>query len=404
MVIEAFEAGYVMKLKIIKVEGQNESLPIVVDESGLPIDKLNFFIIEELRGSADTTVEGRARILIHIELWAKANCISLEEEMANSCLSKAGYLNSLISHLRNKSKIEQSNVVQLKPEQVTIDYFNLRLRLCEIYFEYLNNRFLSRVRLNDPKVSQNKIFYDKLIKKLKSKTITGKSNSTKKGLSLLQQESLTKGLKDNRFFKWNSSTWLRNKLIIVLLYETGIRKGEMLSLTISNCITKVEKPYIIIKQNITLKDPRVRVPQVKTEERIIPISNLLAELIEEYKKVRSSQIEAKKQPPFLFLSSHLPYPPLAKSSVNGIFEAIKSSIPDIKKLSTHVLRHTRFENLERYFNEKKYDYAVRTKIKNSLGGWSRNSRTSENYEKLATEEQADDVLKGMHTEIDGGLY
>ncbi|PCC14472.1 hypothetical protein CIK86_15165 [Pseudoalteromonas sp. JB197] len=45
MVIEAFEAGYVMKLKIIKVEGQNESLPIVVDESGLPIDKLNFFII-----------------------------------------------------------------------------------------------------------------------------------------------------------------------------------------------------------------------------------------------------------------------------------------------------------------------------------------------------------------------
>ncbi|WP_176359671.1 hypothetical protein [Pseudoalteromonas sp. JB197] len=34
-----------MKLKIIKVEGQNESLPIVVDESGLPIDKLNFFII-----------------------------------------------------------------------------------------------------------------------------------------------------------------------------------------------------------------------------------------------------------------------------------------------------------------------------------------------------------------------
>jgi len=237
-----------MKLRVIKVEGQNESLPIIVDEIGTPIDRLNFFIIEELRGLADTTVESRARILIHIEQWAKANCISLEEEMANTCLSKAGHFNSLISHLRNKSNIEQAdNVVQLKPEQVIIDYFNLRLRLCETYFEYLNNRFLSRVRLDDPKISQNKIFYDKLIKKLKNKTVAGKSNSTKQGLSLLQQDSLANGLKDNRFFKWNSSTWFRNKLMIVLLYETGIRKGEMLSLTVGNCITKVEKPEMFTR-------------------------------------------------------------------------------------------------------------------------------------------------------------
>ena len=394
-----------MKLRVIKVEGQNESLPIIVDEVGTPIDRLNFFIIEELRGLADSTVENRARILILIEQWAKTNGIYLEEEMANTCLSKAGHFNSLISHLRNKSNIEQAdNVVQLKPVQVTIDYFNQRLRLCETYFEYLNNRFLSRVRLDDPKISQNKIFYDKLIKKLKDKAVAGKSNSTKKGLTLLQQESLSKGLKDNRYFKWNSSTWFRNKLIIVLLYETGIRKGEMLSLTVDNCITKVEKPYIIVKQNITLEDPITRVPQIKTEERIIPISCSLAELIEAYKKIRRAKKEARKQPPFLFLSSHLPYPPMAESSVDGIFDAIKVAIPNIKKLASHVLRHTRFENLERYFNEQKYDYAARTKIKNSLGGWSRNSKTSENYEKLATEEQAYEVLQGMHNEIDGGLY
>ncbi len=394
-----------MKLRTIKVEGQNETLPIIIDKDGITIDRLNFFIIEELRGLADKTVESRARILIHVERWAKEKNISLEKEMAEKCLSDAGKFNSLVSHLRKKSEIVLAdNVVALTPEHVSIDYFNLRLTFGETYFEYLNNKFLSRIRLDNPEVGHNKIFYDKLIKKLKSKTVAGKSQSDKKGLTVLQQNSLAEGLKDERFFKWNKATWLRNKLIILLIYETGIRKGELLSLIIGNCVTKVEKPYIIVKQNVNCNDPRTKVPQLKTVERVIPISIQLAVLIDDYKKVRTAKKEARKQPPFLFLSTHTPYNPLAESSTDGIFAAVKEAIPNIRSLSTHVLRHTRFENLERFFELKGYDKELRTKIKNTLGGWSRNSRTSENYEKSATEEQAYDVLKGMHDEIDGELY
>jgi len=393
-----------MKIRQVKVINENERLAIVVDNDGLPIDRINFFIMEELRGFADSTVTLRVGMIIHIETWAKDRNIFLEQEMAGTCLSQDGLFTSLIAHLHKKSQNKPNNVVPIKPEQVSTDYFNQRVELCEVYFEYLNNKYLSRSRLDSLELKNNKIFFDKLIKKLKKRIIGGKHNSNVKGLTTLQQASLFRGLKETGFFKWTERTQLRNRLIILMLYETGIRRGELLSLTIKNCHTKVEKPYISIRQNIAHSDSRQNIPQLKTEERIIPISLRLSQLIDDFKVFRSQNKEAKKQPPFLFLTSQEPYRPLSYSSFNDIFLTIKATIPKIIKLSPHVLRHTRFENLDRYMVAKNYSAELKTKIKNNLGGWSRNSKTSENYEKSATEEQVYSVIKGLHDDIDGENY
>lgn len=394
-----------MKIREAKVTGQNERIAIVVDNDGFPIDRINFFVMEELRGYADSTVRQRSRIVMHIETWATECGISLEQEMATRCLSADTLFQSLISHLHKKTSFKHTdNILQFKPEQVGGDYFNLRIEVCEVYFEYLNNKFLSRIRLDNPSITNNKIFFEKLLKRLKKRKISGKCISNVQGLSILQQASLFRGLNEEGFFKWNKVTRIRNKLIILLLYETGVRKGELLSLTIPNCHTKVENPYVFIQENVTYSDPRQDIPQVKTLERIIPISKGLAELIDGYKLIRGHSDEAKKQPPFLFLSSRKPYSPLTVTSVDAIFVIIKKAIPDIIKLSTHTLRHTRFENLDRYMFKHNYDDALKTKLKNTLGGWSRNSRTSENYEKLATEEQVFDVITEVQNETDKDIY
>ncbi|GAA0856452.1 site-specific integrase [Aliiglaciecola litoralis] len=394
-----------MRVRQARVTGKNERIALIVDDDGLPIDRLNFFVMEELRGYADSTITLRAGVIIHIEKWATSRGISLEEEMATTCLSKDGLFNSLISHLHKKSTPKLAdNIFQLNTEQVAVDYFNLRLAVCETYFEYLNNKFLSRIRLDNPSVRNNKILFEKLLKRLNKRKISGQHVSTNNGLTELQQASIFQALYVKGFLNWNEPTRIRNKLIILMLYETGIRKGELLSLIIENCHTKVDKPYISIKQNIRYSDPRKIIPVIKTLERVIPISKRLAELIDEYKIIRSKDEEAKKQPPFLFLSSKAPFLPLSISSFNNIFETIKKAIPDITKLSSHTLRHTRFENLDRYMFRHKYDDALKAKLKNSLGGWSRNSRTSENYEKLATEEQVFSVITGIQDEIDGDMY
>lgn len=394
-----------MKIRKARVLGQNEGIAIIVDDDGLPIDRLNYFIMQELRGLADSTIEQRTRIVIHIEDWAAERKLSLEDEMATTCLSTDTLFQSLVSHLHKKQTPKfADNVFQFNSEQVGADYFNQRIDLAKLYFEYLNNKFLSRSRLDNPSIKNNKIFFEKLINLLSKRKVSGQHVSHVKGLTTLQQSSLFRGLNEGSFFKWNKTTRLRNKLIVLMLYETGIRKGELLSLTIKNCHTKVSKPYIYVEENVNYPDPRSEIPQVKTLERVVPISTKLAELIDEYKPIRSQHDEAKKQPPFLFLSSKKPYTPMTVTAVDAVFVTIKKAIPNITKLSTHILRHTRFENLDRYMFKHNYPDAQKTKLKNTLGGWSRNSRTSENYEKQATEEQVFDVITGIQDEIDTDIY
>ncbi len=66
----------------------------------------------------------------------------------------------------------------------------------------------------------------------------------------------------------------RNQLAILILYETGIRGGELLNLKISDF--KRKQRYLKISKRINdPEDPRVFQPLVKTVEREINISERL---------------------------------------------------------------------------------------------------------------------------------
>jgi hypothetical protein len=56
-----------LRVRQARVTGKNERIAIIVDDDGLPIDRLNFFVIEELRGYADSTITLRTGVIIHIE-------------------------------------------------------------------------------------------------------------------------------------------------------------------------------------------------------------------------------------------------------------------------------------------------------------------------------------------------
>lgn len=329
--------------------------------------------------------------------------IDLEEEVSLYGLSRGELFISFIRHLERYSK-ELGKVTPIISGTVEPEYFNQRVDACIDYFDYLVGRAISRRRIGDPVIRRIEVLSRRLFKKLKGRKRVNSKSSSVTGLSPLLQSSLYKGLENPSYFGWSRSTALRNKLIIRLCYETGIRRGELLSLTIDNChTTKLghgERPYIYTTQNVMYEDPRSEVPHEKTESRIIPISSNLADLVNEYKVIRNIPKAAMKQPPFLFLSSHHPHNPLSLSALTSIFEAIKVKIPDLGTFGPHRLRHTFFENLDRLMYSKGYSDDLKTKIKNSIGGWRPNSRQSENYEKLATLEQSIEALSSYHDELE----
>ena len=188
----------------------------------------------------------------------------------------------------------------------------------------------------------------KLVKLRRPKTAPGRIL----GLSLVQQATLYDIMEIPSSLGWNKSTQLRNKLILRLLLETGIRKKvncyHLLHQTaIRASWYMVFYPFILTQQNIEHNDPRNRVPREKTVGRIIPISFPLASLIDEYKQARKSLGDSAMKSPYLLLSTTKPHNPLSIAALDDIFSSIKNKILEFSDIHPHKLRHTLFENIDR---------------------------------------------------------
>jgi integrase/recombinase XerC len=111
---------------------------------------------------------------------------------------------------------------------------------------------------------------------------------------------------------------LRNKLIIELLYATGMRLSELIGLRL---------------QNIDLHARQLKVLGKRSKERIIPFGAELAGKIEEYLEVRPAGNEEYL---LVMASGKKMYEKL----VYTIVKQYLSQVTTIDKKSPHVLRHT----------------------------------------------------------------
>lgn len=114
---------------------------------------------------------------------------------------------------------------------------------------------------------------------------------------------------------------IRDCLIIEMLYQTGMRQAEMLSLTDSD---------------IRLDAMEIRVFGKRRKERIIPIGNALKQQIERY-------FEAREESPngtFFVQSSRDGIRPLTKRTLYRVVCSRMGEVSTLKKHSPHVLRHT----------------------------------------------------------------
>lgn len=113
---------------------------------------------------------------------------------------------------------------------------------------------------------------------------------------------------------------LRSKCIIELFYQTGIRLSELIELKKSN-----------VRKN------EIKVIGKRSKERIIPISNQLGELLNEYRIYSSEKYNEHNSNKFFLTDKG------AELYPNFVYRLVKkyiNAISTIEKKSPHVLRHS----------------------------------------------------------------
>jgi len=142
---------------------------------------------------------------------------------------------------------------------------------------------------------------------------------TKKKLPhFVQETDMVKVLDQIKFARDFEGT--RDQLVLELLYGTGMRLSELIGLK---------------DLSINLKDRTLKVLGKRNKERVIPFTQSLVRLIEDYRKVRNKEVEKKSEKLLLTETGQPLYPML----VNRI---VKKYLRDsnVDKKSPHVLRHT----------------------------------------------------------------
>jgi integrase/recombinase XerC len=155
----------------------------------------------------------------------------------------------------------------------------------------------------------------------KDPTVKIRVLKTKKKLPSFIKETEMVNLLDHVAFKGTFDDQ-RDKLILELLYGTGIRLSELINLE---------------DRKIDLRNQTIKVLGKRNKERVIPFSSGISALIKEYRKLRNKEV-IKKDHDFLFVT--VQGEPLYPMLVYRIVKKYLDMVTNSDKRSPHVLRHT----------------------------------------------------------------
>lgn len=197
-----------------------------------------------------------------------------------------------------------------------VSYNLIRSWIVSLVESNISNRSINR------KVSSLKSYFNFL---LKSKQI--EENPLRNHQSLKVEKSVNVPFSEKEinevldFFDQDDNfEQVRDKLIIELLYSTGMRRAELISL---------KEPSVDLSQNI------VKVIGKRNKERQIPLLNAVVSTIDNYRRLKK-EIPGKGDYFFVTKKGEQIYPTLVYRIINEYFGKVSLKV----KKSPHIVRHS----------------------------------------------------------------
>ena len=403
---------------------EGERYPMLLDAQEMPDFWVTLYVTVKLRPDLkQTTIENSIRHIIHLKQWEQLNGRDLILEFSQEQFLSDADIYSLRDHcllnsrdLRAWSQLKsKKNVAKLSasyPSRMrhleSVSKVHAGNRLVEIA-EFLDFtvRGLLRLRSNFTSIEPAIKSMKKLILAQKPEGQGDKGMGYDPDSKAPPPEVFEKFMNvvkvdspDNPYKNLFIRT--RNALMFEVLYETGMRSGEVLALRVGDVDFNAGKIKIVRRHDDPI-DPRTRQPVAKTLERNLDIPNDLVRRIRAYVMDMRSQVVKMKSPPFLFVThkrGQFQGQPISDTSFrNRILRPATSTNPEMfGEITRHGFRHNhnyRFsEKIDAINKLAKIDPTVEPysekkeiQIRKLQYGWS-SEHTAETYNIRHTREAA----------------
>lgn len=196
----------------------------------------------------------------------------------------------------------------------------------------------------------------------------------------------------SEFNPFSESLQRRNRLVILLLFHLGIRRGELLNIR-NRDIDFSRNQLKIVRRADEKDDARVDEPNAKTLGRVLSLRDTLVKELHEYITQDRRKVRNTGPQDFLFVT-HKEGPtegqPMSKAAYHKVVNAVRTVSPSLQGMSGHMLRHT----WNRRFSEKMdsldtpLSEARQEQIRSFLMGWKEGSGTSAIYNRRFAEQKA----------------
>lgn len=347
-----------MEVVAVRFES-GERMAMLLDKQGVPVGSITLFSTVRLRnaGLSFNSIRNKLYDLKALLAWQQEQGRDLEAEIRQG---KVPVLTDLISirdfsglrlnhsKERNSGKVTALHDAHLAPVQskatVSKQVQYSRLTTIADYLEFVGQTAATAV--GRPEFVKN---LDRMVRSLRQHRPRGMTSQDEDLEALSPPTEVieafvqvgSEGHPENPFR--TGVLQRRNELIFRVLLETGIRRGELLSLRIDK-LGLGEEPYIaVVRTQDDKYDSRIYQPVAKTKERVLPISDALAKRVHEYCLEDRAKTPGAKRHPYLFVvhrNGSTCGKPLAIATLgNKVFGAMQRVRSEFAVVHPHAFRH-----------------------------------------------------------------
>ncbi|MGO7297132.1 tyrosine-type recombinase/integrase [Rhizobium ruizarguesonis] len=384
------ENPYVIRWSIFS---SGERMPFLVPAAtGVPLDAPTFWVTASRRpqGRQPNTLLNELRALMYLYLWGDARGVDVAERIREGVffsltetLDIANFCGQTMVEAVRQVCEHSSNFVSLRKNRKALvgaaRSLEKRNRLSAIrsYIEFTSADVLSTLsrwpqrwqQYSAVRTHQLELIDAQYLKisKPSQDEINLPEGLDREAVKRLR-EVIEPDHPDNPFMP---EVRFRNYLIVRLLLDLGLRRGEMLGIKIGDFVPASKGWITIHRRPNDRDDPRRHKPATKTAARELQMSGRLTEIVHEWIVGHRARIPGARRNPYLIVSTR-DGAPMSLSNVNKIMEALRERVEGLpKELAPHPLRHTWNDNFSDLMDENKVSAENEIKWRKRLMGWRR---------------------------------